>query len=539
MEPPSKCDEKITTHGAHVSHDDGDDNLQQTAHTHTASPSPASNGTSAPSPLAAFPDSDPAKNAEKKSRQEAIPTSDKGNRCRPWYLYAAIDGVENVEKYRPGGLLPISLGDGLHRGRYIVLQKLGHGGSSTIWLAHDPDKELVTLKAMCADESQQDPSQIPDWVIPRRLQSLYPHTDYFRTPSRYFYESSQNGNHLVLVYPLAGPNVASLYALPTNHYWQPPKPAGSRRFRIDLARKVAKETAMGLYQMHSAGIVHGGEYYLYEYVVNSKPPLADLTTSNILVRTAPSVLEWSDAEVKARFGEPVTDKVKLLQGGSHGAHAPPLLYEPIPILKFSDASLLQEHTIIHDFGKSYLAAAPPADYRPGTIINYTPPEMFFDGRCAPAADIWMLACLIHEVRTGLPLFDLAWSTHDGDLVMHMVETLGRLPEPWWAAFAHREEWFYDDGRVRSEEEQMRAPGIGAGRFELAVAEPLHAKLRKTGTHGPSGVDEGPMCEPPGVRMEEDEVELLGDLLGKMLRYKPEERITIEEVIEHPWFSYRP
>ncbi|KAF5319685.1 hypothetical protein D9619_008887 [Psilocybe cf. subviscida] len=520
MGSPSKYDESTIIHGAHLSHDD--DVQQRIAHINTISLSLPSNGTSAPPPPAAFPGHGPAKSDEENTRQEVIPTNDEGNECRPWYLYAAIDGVENVEKYRPGGLLPISLGDGLHRGRYVVLQKLGHGGSSTIWLARDPDKELVTLKAMCADESQQDPSQIPDWAIPRRLQGLYPRTDYFRTPSRYFYESSPNGSHLVLVYPLAGPNIASLYALPTNHYWQPPKPAGSRRFRIDLARKVAKETAMGLYQMHSAGIVHG-----------------DLTTSNILVRTAPCVLEWSDAEVKARFGRPVTDKVKLIQGGSHGLHAPPLLYEPIPISKFSDASLLQERTLIHDFGKSYLAAAPPADYRPGTIINYTPPEMFFDGRCAHAADIWMLACVIHEVRTGLPLFDLAWSTHDGDLVMHMVETLGRLPEPWWAAFAHREEWFYDDGRVRSEEEQMRAPGIGAGRFELAVAEPLHAKLRKTGTHGPSGVDEGPMCEPPGVRMEEDEVELLGDLLGKMLRYKPKERITIDEVIEHPWFSYRP
>ena len=149
----------------------------------------------------------------------------------------------------------------------------------------------------------------------------------------------------------------------------------------------------------------------------------------------------------------------------------------------------------------------------------------------------MLACLIYEVRTGLSLFDLAWSMHDEDLVMHMVEMLGRLPDPWWAAFKYREQWFHDNGEPRSEDEQMSSPGIGGGAFPLAVAETLHDKLRLAGTHRLSNVDEGPMCEPSGVRMEDDEVELLGDLLGKILKYKPEERVTIEEVIEHPWFTH--
>jgi serine/threonine-protein kinase SRPK3 len=41
----------------------------------------------------------------------------------------------------------------------------------------------------------------------------------------------------------------------------------------------------------------------------------------------------------------------------------------------------------------------------------------------------------------------------------------------------------------------------------------------------------------GTRLKEDEVVLLVDLLEKMLRYLPDERITIEEVVQHPWFRY--
>jgi serine/threonine-protein kinase SRPK3 len=47
-----------------------------------------------------------------------------------------------------------------------------------------------------------------------------------------------------------------------------------------------------------------------------------------------------------------------------------------------------------------------------------------------------------------------------------------------------------------------------------------------------------LIEETGTRLAEEEVELLGDLLEKMLRYRPEERLTMDEVIRHPWFAYR-
>jgi len=45
--------------------------------------------------------------------------------------------AELVESYRPGGLHPVDIGDTFQAERYRIVRKLGHGTSSTVWLAQD------------------------------------------------------------------------------------------------------------------------------------------------------------------------------------------------------------------------------------------------------------------------------------------------------------------------------------------------------------------------------------------------------------------
>lgn len=54
--------------------------------------------------------------------------------------YEPIEGVEMMEMYRPGGYHPIRIGGAL-AGRYQVVNKLGHGGISTIWLARTRSRQ--------------------------------------------------------------------------------------------------------------------------------------------------------------------------------------------------------------------------------------------------------------------------------------------------------------------------------------------------------------------------------------------------------------
>jgi len=55
---------------------------------------------------------------------------------RPLDFYFAGPGSENPDWYQPGGYHPVHLGD-VYRERYRVINKLGFGTYSTVWLARD------------------------------------------------------------------------------------------------------------------------------------------------------------------------------------------------------------------------------------------------------------------------------------------------------------------------------------------------------------------------------------------------------------------
>jgi serine/threonine protein kinase len=208
-----------------------------------------------------------------------------------------------------------------------------------------------------------------------------------------------------------------------------------------------------------------------------------------------------------------------------------MLVEPIQNSRMSNAALLQDSIIVNDFGQSYVVASPPSSYKPGTLLNYKSPEARFEGRVGFETDIWALGCTIFEIRAGFALFEPILGCGVG-ILRKTVETLGRLPDPWWGSFEQRTLWFEEDGEPKSEEDQERA-----GLLLKSYRSSIRTKLHLIGEQEvPPSYDEGPMIEKSGVRLPEEEFELLGDLLEKMLKYRPEERIRIQDVIKHPWFT---
>lgn len=61
---------------------------------------------------------------------------------------------KTVFLYTQGGLHPIRIGDTFQEGRFEVLNKLGYGAYSTVWLAMDSlQNRLVALKILRGDFS--------------------------------------------------------------------------------------------------------------------------------------------------------------------------------------------------------------------------------------------------------------------------------------------------------------------------------------------------------------------------------------------------
>ncbi|KAF9473678.1 kinase-like protein [Pholiota conissans] len=413
------------------------------------------------------------------------------------------DDIEDVEDYHPGGLHPISLGDTFSQKRYKVLHKLGCGGSSTTWLARNPNGQLISLKVMRADMSSKPFDKIPEIDVSGKL------SDYIRrtsAPARaniqvlddHFTVSGPNGTHLCLVTPLAGPSIVSVLHGRICYG----RIEGSVRFRKDIARKTSNQIARRLALMHSAGVVHG-----------------DLTSSNILFKIKPHVAMWRDEEVALHFGKPKAEKVLTVDESSPAPHAPLRLVAPIDDSALPLSIFQPDDILITDFGQSFSITHPPADYTPATVMHYLSesPEAYFDGRVGPASDIWSLACLLFEIRAGYPLF--------GDFFGSSGAVLANMP--WWSAFESRHLFFDEEGR--------RKPRLGEDIGETSIK----GKLELIGVNGspPPRAGNGPIMEPFRKKMDAQEIYLFTDLLEKMLRFNGEERPTIDEVISHPWFAF--
>ncbi|OQD73733.1 hypothetical protein PENDEC_c014G01469 [Penicillium decumbens] len=88
--------------------------------------------------------------------------------------YNWISGVETLEKYEPAGYHPVMIGDILHD-RYHIADKLGQGGYSTVWLAHDTYlKQYVALKVNIASSIPRETKVLKALSAPTPFPTRHP-----------------------------------------------------------------------------------------------------------------------------------------------------------------------------------------------------------------------------------------------------------------------------------------------------------------------------------------------------------------------------
>lgn len=253
----------------------------------------------------------------------------------------------------------------------------------------------------------------------------------------------------------------------------------------------------------------------------------------MLVKLA-DIESWSDEQIYSRLGAPVKDDVLLASGETTDQSAPRYLVEPACLDR---PQLLGEEILLIDFGHALHARSstpppPPPPQETAISLPYCAPEVLFNTTQlpGPAAEIWALACTLYEIRAGAQLFASFFGTRD-EILRQVGQTFGKFPEPWWSMWEGRPRYFDEDGLPLRE----WPDGIA-----LAVEYPLHSQIRDIGAD-----DDGPgyasselggewVMERPGTRLSEAEVADLHDLLRKMLRYHPEDRISMDEVLQHPW-----
>lgn len=271
------------------------------------------------------------------------------------FKYLPIDDVERLENYRMGGYHPIAIGDTLKDGRYEVVDKLGHGGYSTIWIVKDKYAANTYAAVKVCISNKTITSQEKE-VVRKLLHSNDGRASMILPILDEFVHDGPNGQHPCIVTPPARMSLASAKSA-TNGY---------NIFPLPVARAIVAQLAQAIAFCHAQGVVHG-----------------DLHTGNVLLRFAAGddIHTLSRSAFYKRFGEPWQVPVERVDGGdaldrsvpTHGIAAAWLGCRP------QELTLAESAIFLADFGESYVAAGPGAETRTycHAPLRVTPPEAHF------------------------------------------------------------------------------------------------------------------------------------------------------------------
>lgn len=250
----------------------------------------------------------------------------------------------------------------------------------------------------------------------------------------------------------------------------------------------------------------------------------DIHLKNVLVKSSSSFDELSIDQFRKKFGEPEAipisraDKKPLTPNVP--SHAVLSLYLGKKAQEFTLADA--RDLILSDFGEAFV---PSIDHRLGkdckTPVAKRAPETLFepDALLTYASDIWSLGTAIWELL-GMK-FIFSESETEDEIVAQQIDVLGYhdFPSNW------RKHW----EQLSTEEMDLgkRIPRRPMGEretwppLEKAFEEFVQKYRRKREAAGVFG---------------EEETHAILDLIKGMLKFRPEERLTIDEVLSSKWLG---
>ncbi|KAK2800030.1 hypothetical protein FQN50_008269 [Emmonsiellopsis sp. PD_5] len=426
--------------------------------------------------------------------------------------YKWIDGVETLEHYVPGGYHPVMIGDVLHD-RYRIVDKLGFGGYSTVWLARDSRYErYVALKVGIAHWAKD--------ALLRETSSLRALSAPLPSPA----SREQRLGHgsipcLLDQFEVHGPNGMHVCYTTTPARCNLHEVSYSRLFPLDVARALSGGLALALAYTHSRGYVHGGwsahfALVFVPYSANHLGLYPDIQLQNIFVKLPSGFNALSINQLYEKYGKPATMDVRRKDGEPLPPNIPPKAVLPLSLgKKAQEFTLADVRVLLSDFGEAF---APATDIRPGKASNiplaFQPPEVRFepDAPLTFSSDIWSLATAIWEIIGMKAIFSTDWVTEDEMTAQH-IDELGPMPLSWWDRWEKRGE-FFDENVCPIEGREVWPP------LDQAFEDFVQVSRRKRGM---------------GEFGKEETVALL-QLMQHMLAYLPEDRPTVEEVLKSEW-----
>ncbi|KAI8934778.1 hypothetical protein NX059_008465 [Plenodomus lindquistii] len=387
--------------------------------------------------------------------------------------------------------------DDLVHNHYRIVDKLGIGGYSTVWFARDErHKRYVALKIGIANPS-----------IPRReteiLQALSDSTS--NSQAGAVEDASSTLPKILDTFDVRGPNGTHRCSTLTLAQRSLKEASFSRLFPIQVARALAARLAIAVAYVHSRGFVHG-----------------DIHLRNVLVKFPSTFDALSIPEFRKQFGEPDTVPITRVDGKPLSSNVPAQAVVPLYLGKKAQEFILTDAQglILSDFGEAF---SPASEQRLGRNCN-TPlakraPEALFqpDDPVSYPSDIWSLETALWEI-VGMKFVFSESETQD-EIVAQQIDVLGfrGFPKSWrqqWERMGERDEHTHDVIPRKPKGDRETWP-----RLENAFEEFVQKYRRKREAARMFG---------------EQETQDFLELMRGMLRFRSQERLTIEEVLKSRW-----
>ncbi|KAG9500299.1 hypothetical protein J7337_008774 [Fusarium musae] len=268
--------------------------------------------------------------------------------------------------------------------------------------------------------------------------------------------------------------------------------------RLEVARALAAQLILATAYVHRAGFVHG-----------------DIHLRNVLLQLPGSEIDQlSIQQIYEKYYKPEPYPMARTEGQPvTSTSVPKNIYTPNWLGKPSDEVLLPSTKLwLADFGTTF---NPSQETR---LMSYTylqnrPPEAKFDPTkpLTFSSDIWSLGLMVWEVMGDGPFMSSFLFNWD-EVIANQVDALGPLPREWWEKWEARLNYFEDDGQPKG------------GREYWSLEKRFHMNIQD------------PRVEEGTEQMDNDEAHAFLDMSKGMLRSRPEERLTVDQVLRSEWMS---
>ncbi|KAM0593584.1 hypothetical protein ACHAQF_001549 [Verticillium nonalfalfae] len=341
-----------------------------------------------------------------------------------------------------------------------------------------------------------------------------------------FIQEGPNGHHPCSVLEPMGPSVSSILNAPRKildlRNMQP------RRFSTQKTKAILRDVLCGLRFLHSNDIVHG-----------------DLQSGNVLF----SVRDLNLISVDDLRQDINSSRIEYLKrkDGKIDKWAPKYLIVAMPLNDYVRPDE-EQHVKIIDLESAFLESEPPP--RIVTPVALRAPETILGGPVSRSIDIWSLGCLLFELLTGMPLFQLAVVGNadealDDDYMIQLAEVLSPLPESITSKWPRAGQYFGPNGERldaavgKSKEDSLHSDD------DLDEEEEEEDDFDDDEVEFPTGGFGPPLpCDPleklfgdnKPQDVNGDEEKTILSLLRWMLQYEVSERPTVDQVLDHAWFE---